>query len=111
MRGRLRLLYFGKFLRRQKMSRCHRPPSFSEGCATVPGSCRPLQVRSEGLEKRPVHCEILKGLSDSVPAPPPAAQAWLGLPPHPEYVCMSAKMLSNCIEGAVVDSFLSSYHK
>lgn len=32
-------------------------------------------VRSEGLKKRPVHCEIHRGLSDSVPAPHPASQA------------------------------------
>ena len=33
-----------------------------------------LQVKSEELKKRPVHCEIHRGLSDSVPAPYPAPQ-------------------------------------
>lgn len=39
-----------------------------------------MQVRSEGLKKRPVHCEIHRGLSDSVPAPHPASQAQYASP-------------------------------
>lgn len=42
------------------------------------------QVWSKGLEKRPVHCEIHSGLSNSVPAPYPAS-----LPLHfPLPVCL-----------------------
>lgn len=72
--SRLGLLHLGKC----HGASCHfrlarNLPSASPVAAAT--SLYVLQVRSEGLKKRPVHCEIHRGLSDSVPAPHPASQA------------------------------------